>query len=168
MDLGFRLSKFASDDRLIISASLAYFIFNDHLTKKPFKLWNNDYLRLPLCFGGLAEAKGIKGNKHPLFWYSVGETPESELAFVDNDSLLKYLENSSFINKEITPFILGEGNISPKYMEEYNKAVKEQEKIPGSPFFPKGKPHTSIKKEGTATNSGFDATFKRLPSKSAK
>jgi hypothetical protein len=33
-------------------------------------------------------------------------------------------------------------------MEKYNKAVKEQKEIPGSPFYPKGKPLTSSTKEG--------------------
>jgi hypothetical protein len=172
MDLGFRLSKFASDDRLIVSASLAYFIANEPPTKKPFKLWGKeDYFHLPLCFGGLAELKGIKGNKHPLIWYSIGETLESELSFVSNDGMLRYFEKSSFINKEIPPFIIGEGDvINHKYIEKYNKAVKEQKEIAGSPFFPMGKPHTNSKKGNIETTSGLDedAIFKRLPHKPLK
>jgi hypothetical protein len=169
MDLGFRLSKFASDDRLIVSASLAYFIANEPPRKKPFKLWDkNDHLRLPLCFGGLAEVKGVRGNKHPLIWYSVNETAESKLSFVQNDALLSYLENSPFINKEIPPFILGTGNVSQKYMVSYNKAVKEQKEIPGSPFYPKGKQINSATKEGVATTSELDALFEDISSKLAK
>jgi hypothetical protein len=112
------------------------------------------------------EVKGIKGSKHPLFWYSVGETSESELAYVENDSLLKYLEKSSFINKEIPPFIIGEGDvINHKYIEKYNKAVIEQREIAGSPFFPTGKPHSPSKKGSIVTTSNLDSTYERIPHK---
>jgi len=164
MDLGFRLAKFASDERLIISASLAYLIANEPPRKnKPFKLLGQDnLLRLPLCFGGLAEVKGIKNNKHPLIWYSVHEAPESKLSFVENDKLLDYLSNSPFINNTIPPFIPVAGKFSPEYMKKYKKAVEEQEKIPGSPFYQKGKPHTPSAKRGEKTTSVLDDVFKSI------
>ena len=168
MDLGFRLSKAASDDRLLISASLAYLIVKEASMDKPIKLNNNkEYNRLPLCFGGLTEFKGIT-NKHPLIWYSVNETPESGLCSVEHEELETFLRKNSFINKEIPPFILGIGDVSPKYVEKYKEAVKEQEKVPGSPFYPKGEQLISSTKEGVATTSELDALFEDISSKLAK
>jgi hypothetical protein len=165
MDLGFRLSKVASDDRLLISASLAYLIVNELPMNKPIILSGREHNRLPLCFGGLAEFKGIKDNKHPLIWYSVNETKESELCFVQHEELQTFLRNSPFINNEIPPFIPTTGDVNQKYIDNYNKAVEEQEKIPGSPFYPKGESLASSAKGDVKTTSDLNASkiVKRIP-----
>jgi hypothetical protein len=163
MDLGFRLSKVASDDRLIISASLAYLIINNSAMDKSIILSGNRRYHLPLCFGGLAEFKGIETNKHPLIWYSVNDTLESELCHVELDELRAFLENSSFIKTNDPPFILGTDDVKPKYLEHYKKAVKDQKRIYGSPFYPKGKRRSSSKKASGKTASKLNKIVKRIP-----
>jgi hypothetical protein len=164
MDLGFRLSKVASDDRLIISASLAYLIMKDVSMNKPIELKKRKCHRLPLCFGGLAEFKGIKNNKHPLIWYSVNETDESGLCNVEYDELQGFLQDNFFIDPDNPPFIPGADPVSQEYMEKYNKATEEQKSIPGTPFYQKGQNFTSFAKEGVKSDSlDFNQIVKRLP-----
>ena len=50
IDLGFRLSKFATEDRLIISASLALFITREPKMEAPIGYMNERKYSFPLCF----------------------------------------------------------------------------------------------------------------------
>jgi len=139
MDLGFRLSKFASEDRLIISASLAHLIVKAPALNKPIMYRGKKENHLPLCFGGQVEAKGIKGGKHPLIWYSVNETAESELCRVDSGKLQTFLNEVPFKDLVVLPFIPDTSKVDAKYYKKYQEAVEAQKQIPGSIFYPKGK-----------------------------
>jgi hypothetical protein len=143
IDLGFRLSKFASEDRLIISPSLAHLITSEPPMKEPiaYKDGKENYLRL--CFGGLAEVKGVKDGEHPLIWYSIKETAESKLCRVSPGNLLTFLQDGPLKDLSIPPFILDDRNIDPKYDKAYKKAVEAQEKIPGSIFYQKRNQRTA-------------------------
>ena len=138
IDLGFRLSKFASDNKLIISASLAYLIVKESDTDEPYKSADNqeDY-RLPLCFGGYAEVKGVKNDKHPLIWYAVNKTEENTLCHVETKELRKFLEEGPLKNMKILPFVLDDNFSDSEYEEMYKNAVDAQKKISGSPFYKK-------------------------------
>jgi hypothetical protein len=135
MDLGFRISEFASKDRLIISASLAYFIACESCRKKRNTIIKNP---ISLCFGGMVEVKGVKRGEHPLIWYSVMNTKESKLCFVEHKKLLNYFEKNHF-DLDIFPFIPNTDKFDLKYDKYYKKAVKEQKKILGSLFYKKRK-----------------------------
>ena len=138
MDLGFRLSRFASEDRLIVSASLASLIVNGPALKEPFAYLGEEVTSLPLCTGGFAEAKGVKDGKHPLIWYPVNEKAgDNVLCRTTHDILKNFLRDYLLKNSEVVPFILDDRYADPKYDKEYKKAAKEQKKIPNSPFFPK-------------------------------
>jgi len=137
IDLGFRLSKLASDDRLVISASLAYLI----VSQPPFTLeYNGTAIQfLPLCFGGTVEAKGTKNEEHPLIWISINNTRESDLCKPTCEQLKGYLEDylKTYCDHSIFPFILDNTNTEYQlnYDDEYKKAVKEQMGIPNSIFY---------------------------------
>jgi len=130
MDLGFRLSKFSSKDKLVISASLAFLIAKPAVegsgTKKDPP---------PLCFGASVEIKGVRGGKHPLIWYPVNETAENRLCIVRHKELLDFLKNEVFKDMDILPFVPGGDNLDPKYDAMYEKAAKRQRNIDGSNFF---------------------------------
>jgi len=127
MDLGFRLSKFATHDRLIISASLAFFIAGVSNKEAP-------NFHISLCFGGMVDVKGVKNGEHPLIWFSVMNSEESKLCIVDDKILRNYLKKD-FFDLDIFPFLPDTGNIDTRYDEYYNEAVREQVAILGSPFF---------------------------------
>jgi len=150
MDLGFRLSKFASDDRLIISASLAHLIVKAPALSEPIMYkGKNDEYHLPLCFGGQVEAKGIRDGKHPLIWYSVNKTAESELCRVDSGELQTFLDKITLKDLVVPPFIPGTSKVDSKYYKKYQEAIEAQKQIPGSIFYPKGKlPATYSTKNG--------------------
>jgi len=139
IDLGFRLSKFASEDRLIISASLAHLILSEPPMKEPIMYMEEKETNLRLCFGGLVEVKGVKDNNHPLIWYSVNETEESKLCRSDLGKLRNFIKEGPLKDLTVLPFILDDSSVDQKYDMEYKKAVEAQKKIPGSIFYPKGK-----------------------------
>jgi len=122
IDLGFRLSKFASEDKLVISPSLAYLILSEP----------GDKTHVPLCFGGMVELKGIK-NRQPLIWYPVNETAENKLCNVPPADLLDFLKEHLSENSTVLPFILGPAD--GDYRGMYEAAVEAQKKIRGSPFY---------------------------------
>jgi len=127
MDLGFRLSKFASKDRLIVSASLAYFIVHGRSLGKK---------KMPLCFGGLVEAKGVRGDKHPLIWYPLEIAEDTDLCRANyedmQDFLNEYLDPDS---KGLLPFILNDRLPEAEYDDMYKAEAEKQEGIPYSPFY---------------------------------
>jgi len=134
IDLGFRLTSFATKERLIISASLAFFITKESKFNKPFKYMKKEIYHLPLCFGGFREVKGVKEGKHPLIWYSINETEESELCIVDHDKLQNFLigKEGPFFEWLYEQFIPGTQEFDPYYIEEYDKAIKEHSEYPTS------------------------------------
>jgi hypothetical protein len=136
MDLGLRLAKYASEDRLIISASLAYLVimggpFEGHIN---FRGVNES--SMPLCFGGTIEAKGIRTGKHPLIWLPLKSDRESELCKTQQEQLKAYLEEEWF-GESIPPFILDADDReapSPDYARNYIEAAMEQMGIDNSLF----------------------------------
>ena len=131
IDLGFRLAKYSTKERLMMSASLAYLITNSPPLKNPVESNHS----LPLCFGGTAELKGVKNGRHPLIWYSINQTLESDLCRIKNNSdLLGFIKTEHFKENEILPFIFDKSHADPKYDEMYKKAIAEQKKIPNSVF----------------------------------
>lgn len=138
IDLGFRLSKFASQERLVISASLAHLIVSGNYLSRAVPYMGDATPAVPLCFGGAVEAKGVKDGKHPLIWHPVVETEESKLCLVSNDDLMGFFQNDHFKDTSIPPFILDRSYSDPQYYKAYKRAVAEQKKIPNSIFYSKG------------------------------
>ena len=136
IDLGFRLSKLASDDRLVISASLAYLIVSALAFDVEYK--GEKEPSLPLCFGGTADIKGVKGGKHPLIWFSVKNSEESKLCHVKWDGLKKFLLDIHFngLKGSVLPFIFDadDKEYNTAYDAMYRMAVKKQKQIPNSIF----------------------------------
>jgi len=128
IDLGFRLSKFATKDKLIISASLVFLIINQLDTKE-------QQFNFPLCFGCFKKVKGIK-NKHPLIWHPINKTNKRNMHLIQPKKLLRILKKNYF-DLSIFPFIPDTDNsdVTLEYDEYYKKAVEEQIEIQGSPFF---------------------------------
>ena len=165
IDLGFRLSKLASEERLIVSASLATLIAKAPNIEEPFLYKGKPTHHLPLCYGGSVEVKGVTNNSHPLIWYSVNETKESDLCSVNHKKLLAFLRYGLLKELAVNPFIPDDGHVDPKYCERYNKAVKIQRKILCSVFYEPKPPNTKRPtKKRTTSASGFDgdAILKRI------
>jgi hypothetical protein len=77
MDIGFRLAKFATPRRLIISAELADLVISDGRLRKGFRVEEP------------AELKGVlRGRPYPVFWFDCYSLPmavrESELALFED------------------------------------------------------------------------------------
>jgi len=167
IDLGFRLAKLASEDRLVVSASLAHLILSEPPLKTPLTHMGKTEKDLPLCFGGFAEIKGIKDGKHPLIWFSINETAESKLCHVNSGDLLTFLDEGPLKHLKIPPFILDDNKFNPDYDKEYIRAVEAQKKIPGSIFVPKKKQRNSstIKAAKGSSDLNADDIVKNIPSK---
>ena len=126
IDLGFRLGKYASKSRLVISTSLAYFLHQacTSLSKK-----------FPVLYsGGKVYIKGATGNEHHLFWLSpTNETGHpSELRHAPEAGQLA--EFFTALYGEDRPFI--ESPYSRDiYYPMYEKAVEKQRKLPHSPYY---------------------------------
>lgn len=135
IDLGFRLAKYATKDKIVISAPLALFIIQSSVLKSPIKLFGQDLNRLPLCFSSLVEAKGVRDGTYPLIWFPLIETPESVLCIVERDKLEKYLHDEHFKDNKIPPFILKDAFYNEEYYRAYDLAVARQKKVPNSIFY---------------------------------
>ncbi|MCL2193087.1 MAG: hypothetical protein FWB78_06805 [Treponema sp.] len=123
IDLGFRLAKFASEDKLVISPSLAYLIASEP---------GDDKSHVPLCFGGMVELKGIK-DQQPLIWYPVNKTKENDLCGVQHVALLDLLKEHLKQSSPVLPFIPDPSDDG--YKEMYKAVAEAQKDILGSPFY---------------------------------
>lgn len=168
IDLGFRLSKFASQERLVISASLAHLIVSGDYLGRTVSYMGENTPAVPLCFGGNVEAKGVKNGKHPLIWHPIVETEESKLCLVNNDDLMRFFRNDHFKDISIQPFILNESHSDPKYYKAYKRAVAEQKKIPNSIFYSKGRVYARKGNRRTAISKlSTDDVLKKISSPSS-
>jgi hypothetical protein len=154
IDLGFRLAKHASEDKLTISASLAYLIIMGGPFEGQINYRGVEEPSLPLCFGGTVKAKGARAGKHPLIWLPLKNDLESELCKAYGD-LKTYLEEECF-GESIPPFILDAEDReapAPDYAKKYMEAAREQRNIPNSLF---GK-HAEANEEIGTLMEGIDA-----------
>lgn len=165
IDLGFRLSKYASEDRLVVSASLARLIVEGSVLPRQTKFMDRNYPHLPICFGGSVETKGVKGNSHPLLWYPMTENQENMLCRVAEEDLTRFLLDEHFKDVEISPFIFDDSYKNPQYIELYERAVSAQEKIPNSVFFPTKRKSRTPKQKTTSSNidTKFVDLLQRIP-----
>ena len=141
IDLGFRLTDFASEERLVISASLAYLIVMAPLFPGKIEYRGIKESSIPLCSGGLVNVKGVITGKHPLIWLPLKNNEISKLCQVDLTQLKTYLETEYFLDK-IPPFIFDSNDLDPihipnydEYVKEYENAAREQKNILYSVFY---------------------------------
>lgn len=124
IDLGFRLTDYASDDRIIISGSLAYLITQSGENRDIF----------PLYTGGLVHIPGVKyrinkTDKHPLIWHPLESSCiEKNLCVADMEKIEHFLQHVYFKDCSTKPFILDKDtNMTSvemqSYIAEYNKIV---------------------------------------------
>lgn len=125
IDLGFRISKYATKSRLVISASLAYFLFLEK---------NSSPHKLPIYSGGNVYVKGAVKDVHHLFWVPSGDGEGPELIHEPGDNDLKEFFDNLYGNDK--PFILCDtAAYDPNtYFPKYRIAVKAQKKLAQSPF----------------------------------
>ena len=123
IDLGFRLSKFASEDQLIVSPSLGYLIAKE------------ENKRVPLYFGGMKKIEGFK-NKQPLLWYPINRTLESTP--VESKVLTSFIEEKYASEPSYIPFIDPPSDTT--FDEACANAIEEQKKIEGSIYKDKETP----------------------------
>lgn len=154
MDIGFRLSKYATKDRLVVCANLAHIIVNSRALFKGYKYRNKTTKNLQLCTGGFVETKGAMNNEHPLLWYSIDEKADDyELCKCgDREALISTLDKYLTSNKFIIPFMPDEEDTD--YYEKYNQAVDEQKNSPESPFFEHFNKSAPTPSEQTSTETG--------------
>jgi len=149
IDLGFRLSEFASENRLVVSPSLAYLIAIEQKNQ-----------HVPLYFGGMKKIRGFN-DEQPLFWHSINKTLES--GPIPPDALKDFIENKYTGNSSASsPFPFIPPPDDDRYDNAYSKAVKQQEKIQGS-IYQKRKTSAATPDEDNASASSedFDRVLKR-------
>lgn len=119
IDLGFRLAKHATKERLIISTSLAYLLKDSEF---------------PIYSAGKVEVKGVKKGEHPLFWLrpSDQDSDDEVLTRVSKDDLAKFFKK---LTPEDRPFILATDNFPQSYLKKYPQAAERQQRLRYSPFF---------------------------------
>lgn len=148
IDIGFRLSKYSTSKRLVISPSLAFLLAP---TPPVGNISTHE-----IFYGGLVPIKGVRPEKsYPLFWlHPTGHEDKAE------EHILKRLSAHDvatffrdFFGEESQPFILN-NSYPPSYEEKFEQAAKRLKKIKYTIFFEdKGKTRnkTSTPKEDTLT-----------------
>lgn len=134
VDAGFRIARFASDQRLILSIELCFLLVDAIL--------NNELLDHPchIHLGGKEELKGVLGGKpYPMLWVDMNDgipTDEERLLGVNRQSnhelLRKYLRDLVACTDGLhIPFIVGDrgGKYSnvPMVFEEAFATIREQQ-----------------------------------------
>jgi hypothetical protein len=126
IDLGFRLAKFSTKSRLVISSSLASLLHESANDPKVIPDKDNP---LKIYSSGFIDLKGVKDGKAPLFWIAATKPDREEsllLTPVDPANLKQFFQE--FYEGKIRPFIIGDDNPPLEYLEEYKKTVKELKK----------------------------------------
>jgi len=148
MDLGFTIAKKANEDRLIISAELAYLIIisNYYGDKTPY---------LPLYHGGEGEEKS---GFHPQIWYYNSNLSDDGNGHVPipYEKLKNFLETKDFIKTENPPFIPSNGVFTEYYRKRYEEAAEKQKYIRG-PFFRVDKKPAATSKKSSLEDPKQDA-----------
>lgn len=126
IDLGFRLSKMANKNKLVISTSLAYFLNDVNIARlKTLKIYT----------GGGVELKGVKNGWHAFFWIPTIDA-ENDLAealtFAPAKDQLDGFFESYFGHDK--PFIVHEGTFEDSYRSKYTRSIKKQKSLNYSPF----------------------------------
>jgi len=114
IDLGFRLSKKATESKLVISPSLAYLIAKE----------GND---MPLYYDGLEEVSGFK-DKQPIFWYAIGEHKGCNRQ--TPDEIISIIKDQRFGNSSL-PFIPPPPD-DARYKELFEKTTNMHRHIEGT------------------------------------
>lgn len=130
IDIGFRLSKFATKSRLIISASLAFFL-HEIANSSSLARKNNEEEALSIYSSGFVEIKGVKDGRQPLFWVSTHSEDDLEkelLEKVDQTKLTRFF--GKYYEKDNPPFIFSILDTQDNsYMTKYNKTTKILQKM---------------------------------------
>jgi len=126
IDLGFRLGKYASKSRLVLSTSLAY-LFHQACTllSKKFPV---------LYSGGKVHIKGAVGDEHHLFWISPTDDNAHATELRHEPGTRELADFFTSLYGDNRPFI--EAPYSREaYYPLYEKAVEKQRKLPHSPYY---------------------------------
>ncbi|MBF0133648.1 MAG: hypothetical protein HQL75_13805 [Magnetococcales bacterium] len=131
VDIGFRLSKFSSRERMVLSVDLAWY-----LTK-------GDSGPRSLFLDGLQSLKGVLGDKpYPIIWWSMDEALSSGMKnvglvnYVDTSKLHEYCD--LFIARApkplIRPFFLGDNDSLPDhYQTDLDRVRQLWNGVPNDP-----------------------------------
>ena len=149
IDLGFRLAKLATREKIILSESLVYF------------LASNNHYPIKLFSGGNINLHGLRESKVPLFWTALDDS------HLSNDELIKESEASaiySFITKrfkkrkDILPFIFLDKSKTPEeaYIAKYLSIISELRVTPSSRLF------YDPKDEGSSTDKVPESIYDAL------
>jgi hypothetical protein len=128
IDTGFRISKFASCDKYIISIDLALVLLHYIDTKE------NRYSHFRFFFDSEQEVKGVNGGSYPILWLNLKEKDSSEFKLekkgpCNKNELLKYCDNYIEKNNLYKPFVFGEDHTYFKYSNYYENEFKKVVKI---------------------------------------
>ena len=159
VDLGFRLSKHATERKIILSSSLVYL-----LVKGAFDLEK----QFPIYSGGNIPLKGVENGHHPLFWVlpSGQKEPHDEIHYAPSqmEKIKPFLQ--AFFKGKIPPFILADEQPSDEYCKKYSKTVTELSSLPCSIFFNRGEARTGKKIEvSQSENEGIDSILESVSEK---
>ncbi len=123
MDLGFRLSKFATASKLILSTSLVRLLYDTQCVSIAEKL--------PLFSSGYQDIKGVKGGNHPLFWICVQNLTPADakdtylFSPLSLDSLTHFFA-AYYQNGNEKPFIFNPKEpLANAYQKQYADAVAQ-------------------------------------------
>ncbi len=126
MDLGFRLAKFSTETKLVISTSFLKLLLDAQELideKDCFAVYSN----------GFTAIRGVKDGKHPLFWIipATQHLPECTLFTETPPEKLRAFLKEYF--KDDAPFIFDPENIAQRgYAEKFQAAIHHQARLPGS------------------------------------
>jgi hypothetical protein len=130
IDTGFRLTKFSSPHRLVVSLDLLWVIseLRKNNTNEHYK-----FLDEKIKYDGRHELKGVfSGKPYPVFWIDSYDNPPVEDSFLqdrkvcEHKNIIKFCENLSKSmghSTFIKPFIVGDdcGQVNEQYIDEYFK-----------------------------------------------
>ncbi len=136
VDTGFRIARFASPSRMIISAEIAYmlscYIFN-----------NEENPSLSIFFHGTEGLKGVLGGRpYPIFWIPVKDSlaeKENELLNIEPvsiETIKKYIEEFVSVIDDpfvmVTPYIVDNNGkeVFGKIPEAHREAIESMQKDP--------------------------------------
>ncbi|MDR2170543.1 MAG: hypothetical protein LBP59_10410 [Planctomycetaceae bacterium] len=113
IDCGFRLTKFATSGKLVVSLDLLWMLADSLVSER--SITHFAFIRSKIRYAGRSELKGVfSGKPYPVFWISMfsDNTIEGKwenATFCDCDSILKFCDEIASSTKSdfIKPFIAG-------------------------------------------------------------